>query len=86
MLHFQESTFLLEQKVDYFYWIGVVMAKVDDNFVCTLILANFFDLRCINIFAVCRHFVCVCVFVCSCSLNLELTQVVAFFFSFSIDI
>ena len=66
------------------------MAKVDDNFVCTLILANFFDLRCISIFAVCRHFVCVCVcvcvFVCSCSLNLELTQVVAFFFSFSIDI
>ena len=61
MLHFQESTFLLEQKVDYFYWIGVVMAKVDDNFVCTLILANFFDLRCISIFAVCRHFVCVCV-------------------------
>lgn len=37
------------------------MAKVDDNFVCTLILANFFDLRCISIFAVCRHFVCVCV-------------------------
>ena len=62
------------------------MAKVDDNFVFTLILANFFDLRCISIFAVCRHFVCVCVFVCSCSLNLELTQVVAFFFSFSIDI
>lgn len=61
MLHFQESTFLLEQKVDYFYWIGVVMAKVDDNFVCTLILANFFDLRCISIFAVCRHFVYVCV-------------------------
>lgn len=60
------------------------MAKVDDNFVCTLILANFFDLRCISIFAVCRYFVCV--FVCSCSLNLELTQVVAFFFSFSIDI
>ena len=77
---------MLEQKVDYFYWIGVVMAKVDDNFVCTLILANFFDLRCISIFAVCRHFVCVCVFVCSCSLNLELTQVVAIFFSFSIDI
>lgn len=60
------------------------MAKVDDNFVCTLILASFFDLRCISIFAVYRHFVCV--FVCSCSLNLELTQVVAFFFSFSIDI
>ena len=77
---------MLEQKVDYFYWIGVVMAKVDDNFVCTLILANFFDLRCISIFAVCRHFVCVRVFVCSCSLNLALTQVVAFFFSFSIDI
>ena len=38
------------------------MAKVDDNFVCTLILANFFDLRCISIFAVCRHFVYV--FVC----------------------
>ena len=74
--------------MDYFYWIGVVMAKVDDNFVCTLILANFFDLRCISIFAVCRHFVCVCVCVClsSCSLNLELTQVVAIFFSFSIDI
>lgn len=47
--------------MDYFYWIGVVMAKVDDNFVCTLILADFFDLRCISIFAVCRHFVCVCV-------------------------
>lgn len=40
------------------------MAKVDDNFVFTLILANFFDLRCISIFAVCRHFVCVCVCVC----------------------
>ena len=40
------------------------MAKVDDNFVCTLILANFFDLRCISIFAACRHFlyVCVCLF------------------------
>lgn len=47
--------------MDYFYWIGVVTAKVDDNFVCTLILANFFDLRCISIFAVCRHFVYVSV-------------------------